>query len=422
MGALLKSSGQFRIFLMYDIFSTLGNGIFSLFMLLSVHLIYGSALYTGIAAFLMSVPRIFAFVVGPIVDRSKKVKILRVTTLLEFSALALLTFTPLLQNVGVMFMFAIIIVMSIAAMFESPTARALLPQIIKEDDILPANQLLNIASAAGGILLAILLLVVLDQDNTQLIFGISAGFVAAAFLVSLFVREVNVKTEPTGKTIQGYLADLTTGIKFLRGNVLKFLFIANVALVFMGQIAYVSRPAFIEYHAGAQAYILLAVIGMVGSIFASMVVGPLGKKFKVGQLLLVFYLFAGVARIFFALVLPLSFITALGITIVIAVALDAVGVVQNTLEQKIPPKDMVGRVDTMDTTLRAIFTALGALAGAFIGQVVSDVAYIFIAQGLIMSLTAIYIILIPAVRKLPKFNDIAREGNGSDEDANNIGQ
>jgi len=422
MGALLKTSGQFRVFLIYQIFSTLGNGIFSLFMLLSVHLIYGNALYTGIAGFLMSAPRVFSFVAGPLVDRGKKVKIMRITTLLEFGALALLTFTPLLENLGVVFMFAIIIIMSISAMLESPAGSALLPHIVKEDDILPANQLINIASMAGGILLAILLFVVLGQgENTMLIYGLSTGFLAGALLFSLFLREVSVKTEPTSKTIKSYRADLFAGMKFLRKNVLLFLIVVDVVQVFIGQIAYVSRPAFIEYHAGAQAYIILAVIGMVGGIIASSLLGPLGKKFKVGQLLLVFYLLAGVARIFFALVLPASFYVALGITVVIAIALNAAAIVENTLLQKIPPKDMVGRVDTMQTTFIAISVALGALAGAFIGRAVQDIAHIFIAQGVIVILTAFYFIFVPSIRKLPKFNDIAREEEDSTEGFNDVG-
>jgi MFS family permease len=407
---------------MYDILSTLGNGIFSLFVLLNVHMIYGNALYTGIASFLMSAPRVFAFVVGPTVDRSKKVRIVRITTLLECGAMALLSFTPLLENVGVLFMFAVILVMSVAAMFENPAATALLPHIVKEDDILPANQLINIASAAGGILLAILLLAVLGQgENTQLIYGLSTGFVGAAFLVSLFIREVNIKTEAVGKTTHMFRADIIAGTKFLRNNVLRFILFANIALGFVAQIAYVSRPAFIEYHAGAQAYILIFVIGMVGSIFASMVVGPLGKRLKVSQIFLILFLFAGAGRIFFALVLPLSFIAALGITIVIAIALDATSLIIHTLQQKIPPKDMVGRVATMSTSFSAVSIAIGALAGAFIGRAVADVQYIFIAQGVFMSLIAFYYIFVPAIRKLPKFSDLAREGNVSDEDANDVG-
>ena len=423
MGALLKTSGQFRVFLIYQIFSTLGNGIFSMFMLLSVHLVYGNVLYTGIAGFLMAAPICFSFVAGPVVDRGKKVKIMRITTLLEFGALALLTFTPLLENFGVMFMFAVIIIMSISAMFESPAGQALLPHIVKEEEILPANQLISITTMAGGVVLAVLLFAVLGQgDNIRLIFGLSTGFLAGALLFSIFLREANAKTKPNAQTIKGYRADLIAGMKFMGKNVLLFFIVVDVVQVVVGQIAYVSSPAFIEYYAGAQGYIVLSVAGMVGSIIASTFLGRLGKKFTVGQLLFAFYLFGGVARIFFVFVLPSSFYGALGITVVMMMIFSAAGIVKSTLSQKIPPKNMVGRVGTMQTTTLAVFAALGALAGAFIGRAVGDVAHIFIARGVIVTLTAFYFILVPSIRKLPKFNEIVREVDDSEEGSNDAVQ
>jgi len=417
MGALLKTNGQFRVYLVYQIFSGLGGGIFSMFMLLSVHLIYGNAIYTGIAGFLMSAPFIFSFAVGPVVDRSNKVKIMRLTTLLEFGVLALLTFTPLLESLGVLFMFTVITVYSIAALFEGPSGRALLPHIVNEEEILQGNSLINIASLTGGILLAILLFGVLGEgENLRLIYGLSTGFLAGALLFALFLRDPSAKAGPAGKPKHSYLPDLIAGAKFLRKNVLLFFLIAIVTRVFFAEISYVNMPAFAEYHAGAQGYIVIAVVGMVGSIIASSLVGTLGKKFKVGQMMSAFFIFAGTARIFFALVLPESFYGALGIVVVFATFISAAGIVYGTLEQKIPPKDMVGRVDTMTTTFVAISVSLGALAGGFIGRVVPDVAYIFIAQGTIIILTGIYFALVPGIRKLPKIDDITREGEDPDEE------
>jgi len=411
MAALLKSSGQFRMFLVYQIFSGLGNGIFSLFILLSVHLLYGNAIYTGIAGFLMSAPRIFSFAVGPVVDRSKKVKIMRLTTLVEFGTMALLAFTPLLENVGVIFMFAVISVFAAASMFEGPAGDALLPHIVKEDEILQANSLINIAALTGGILLAVLLFAVLEQvDNFHLVFGLSTGFLAVAFLFSLFLRNPDTKVVSIDKQRHRYLPDLIAGIKFLRGNVVLFILIAFVSLSFFSQVAYVNMPAFLEYHAGAQGYIVVTVVTMVGSLIASSLVGTLGKKFKVGQMMFAFFLFAGVARIFFALVLPQSFYASLGIVVVYATFLGAASIVYGTLQQKIPPKDMVGRVGTMSTTFSAISVALGALVGGFIGRVVPDAAYILIAYGAVTVLIGAYFVLVPAVRKLPKVGDIVREG------------
>jgi len=411
MIALIKSSGQFRVFLLYQIFSALGNGIFSIFMMLSVHLIYGNIVYTGIAGFLMSAPRIIAFIVGPVVDRSNQVNIMRVTTLLEFGMLALLAFTPLLESLGVIIMFAVIIVFSFAAMFESPAGTALLPRIVKENEILTANSLINIAAIVGGILVAVLLVAVLGQeDNFRLVFGVSTCFLAGAFIFSLFLKNPQSEAKPGGKPAHNFRADLVAGMKFLRRNVLLFFVVADVAFVFMAQGAYVNRPAFIEYYAGAQGYIIIVVISMVGGLFASILVEPLGKKFRVGQLLFIFYLLAGGTRILFALALPHSFVAALAVMVATSFVLNIAGIIESTLQQKIPPKDMVGRVNTMSTTIVAISVALGALAGGFIGRVVPNVMYIFIAHGAIVIVMSTYYILVPAIRRLPKFNDITREG------------
>jgi len=417
MGALLKLGGQFRIYLVYDIFSALGNGVFILFMLLSVHLIFGNALYTGIAGFLMSAPRIFSFAIGPVVDRSKKVTIMRLTTLTELVMMALLTFTPMSDDFGVVFMFAVILVFAIAQMIGTPTGNALLPHIVKDDEILQANSLINIVSTVAGLILAFILFTVLEQgDNWQLIFGISMSFLAVAFLFSLFLRELNEKTEVSANALRNYLADIMAGMKFLRRNVLLFFIAADIALAFFGQISYVNRPAFFEYHVGARGYIILSVVLMVGSLIASFLVVPLSKKFKVSLLLAALYLFAGASRIVFALVLPISFIAAIAITIVNALFLASLGMVEGTLSQKIPPKDMVGRVDAMKTSFVAISVALGALAGGIIGQVVSDVAHIFLAQGAIVLVASLYYILVPSIRRLPKIDDIVRDGENPGEE------
>ena len=411
MNELIKTNGQFRIFLLYQMFSGLGNGIFSIFMLLSVHLIYENVIYTGIAGFLMSAPLIFSFAVGPIVDRSKKVKIMRITTLLEFGVIALLALTPLLDNLGVMFMFAVILVFSVASMFEAPSGGALLPHIVKEDEILRANSLINMVSLIAGIGLAVMLFSVLDGGNNfQFVFMLSMGFLGGSFLFSLFLRDPGKKTETKKSILQNYRTDLFGVMKFLRKNVLLFLIAADVALSFLGQASYINRPAFIEYHAGAQGYIVLTVVMMAGGLIASSMVTPLGKKFRVSQLLFGFYLLAGISRIIFVLVLPISFYMAIALTIVNAAVLSASTMVGNSLAQKIPPKDMVGRVDTISTSFTAVSVALGALAGGFLGSVVSDVAYIFIAQGAILAAASFYYFLVPAIRKLPKFNDIVRSG------------
>ena len=406
MRDLLVHNKMFRVLLGYQFFSGIGGAMFSMFMLLSVHLIYENPIYTGIAGFLMAAPFIFSFAVGPIVDRRNKVAIMRFTTFWEFLVLALLAFSPLQETFGVLFMFAVIFTYNIAALFEAPAGTAFLPQIVDEDKILQANSIINTVAMVGGLIIGVVLFTTLGNDlDLRLIYGISAALLGFALLASMFLRNVAATEAET----PNYLEDLKQGARFIRSNILLYTITAGVAMSFVAEVAHVNRPMFVEYHVGAQGYIVFVVVGLVGGIAASTLAGALGNKFKVGQLIFALLACACVVRISFALVLPRSYVGGL-VTMVLYVAIGtAVAIVLHTLIQKIPSKDMVGRVTTISTTCSAIFVTIGALLGGFLGSAVTDVAHVFIYQGISLAVIGLFVILVPSVRKLPKLDQIGKD-------------
>ena len=407
---LFKQNKMYRVFLTYRFFSAIGSGMFSMFILLSVHLIYESPMYTGIAAFLMAAPRILSFTVGPIVDRRSKVIIIRLTTLLEFLVLALLAFTPLLDSLGVMFMFAVIFVYNTATLFEEPAATALLPQIVPNEKLLEANSLINIAAMAGGIAIGAVLFTALGQDaNFSFLFGFSAVFLAATFIFSLLLKNPGPCENAEKTSSSKYLADLKEGAKFIRFNVLLYVTIAVVAMGFLNDISYVNRPMFLEYHVGAQGYIIFNLVGLVGGIIGSYFAGKIGGRFKLGKFAFVLIILAGIVRVAFALIVPVNFIGGLVTVVLFLALLSLLGTIFTSLNQKIPPEDMVGRVNTISTTFLAIFTAIGALVGGFLGSVVTVVDHIFIFQGISFMLIGVFLIFIPSFRKLPTMNEIKKQ-------------
>ena len=56
----------------------------------------------------------------------------------------------------------------------------------------------------------------------------------------------------------------------------------------------------------------------------------------------------------------------------------------------------------------AIFVAVGALVGGFLGNIVSVVDHIFILHGTSYAAIGVFIILVPSVRRLPKINEIGK--------------
>jgi len=445
MRELFIGNKMFRTLLIYQFFSSLGGSIFSVFMLLSVHLIYQNPIYTGIAGFLMAAPFIFAFAVGPIVDRGNKVTIMRITTFLEFAVLAMLIFVPFQERFGVVFMFTVIFIYSLAALFEAPSSTALLPQIVQENNIMEANSLIRIVTMVGGLIIASILIATLqDGINYILIYSLSAGFLAFAFLFSLLLKDPGYKSEQviansdendldrakntrlltrslaTDQTdlnrncykekanSQNYLQDLKAGASFIKRSILLFTTIAFVAKRFIIETAGINMPMFAEYHVGARGYIIFGIMALLGGIVASYLVGAFGKKFKVGQLLFVVFALAGIVRIIFVRVLPMHHIGGLIALVLYAAMGSALGIVFQSLEQTIPPKDMVGRVNTMSTTVIAIFVTIGALVGGFLGSIVPVVDHIFIYQGISYIIIGVFIILMPGIRKLPKMDEMSQ--------------
>jgi len=399
---------MFRRFLAYATFSALGAGVLQLFLLLSVHMLYENPMYTGIVGFLMAAPHIISFVVGPVIDRNNKVLVMRITTLFEFIVVALLAFTPLLEQFGVVIMFVVAAVFSFAALFERPATTALLPQVVEENQILQANSLFQMVATFGGLIIAVALFLLLGAGNANfaVIYGVSAVFLALAFLLSLFLKDPSEKKIETDSTSYNYLKDLKEAVRFIRSNVLLFIIIAMVLNQFFAEMANVNRPAFLEYHVGVQGYIIFTVAALVGNIFASALMGSLGKKVKIGRLIFGVFVLAGVIRIAFAYVLPVSFAGGLATIMIYAVFINMLGITVHSLHQKIPLKEMVGRVDTMSTTFQSIFVTFGALAGGFLGSIVSDVAHVFIFQGIMLLLIALFVLFIPSIRKLPVMEEV----------------
>jgi len=388
----------------------LGGGIFSIFMLLSVHLMYENPIYTGIAGFLLMFPHVFSLMVGPVIDRRSKVTIIRLTSLLEFVVLALLVVLSAFEVLSAMSMFIIIFIYALAALFEQPAGIAYLPQIVEEDQIMQANSCITSATMFGGIGIAVFLFGVLDEvDNADfsIIYGVSAIFVAIAFLVSIFMRDV--KPKQAEATTHNYLEDLKAGFNFLKRNVLTFLLVMWVARAFVAEMAYVNMPMFLETHIGAQGYVIVQVLVLVGGVIASALVGAFGGRFKIGFLLFALSLLAGSARIIFALLLPGSYFGGLAVALIYSTFVVSGGIVISSMFQKIPPKDMVGRVDTLASTFMAIAIAVGALVGGYVGYIIPEVEHVFIIHGIIIIVIGLGVILTPEMRKLPRMNDISKD-------------
>jgi len=186
-------------------------------------------------------------------------------------------------------------------------------------------------------------------------------------------------------------------------------------MVFAMEIASVNIPAFAEYHVGAQGFIVIAMMSLIGGVLASGFIGTVGKKFSVGKLVVTLLMIQGTLRIIYVFVLPVYALGGFGILIFYGMMGSSIGILFHSLRQKLPPKSMVGRISTINTTIVAILVSLGSLVGGFLGSIVPVVDHILLYQGISYIIFGLVVLCIPAIRKLPPINDIKRHGGEEDE-------
>ncbi len=163
---------------------------------------------------------------------------------------------------------------------------------------------------------------------------------------------------------KGRLLEVSSGVQFL--------IVAGLYPLYAMMV--VSLPAFSsEIFGSAVGY------GFTPTLFAAdSISGRLMQRFPVGKSLPLFFLYGGVSRVLMSLFvarLPL-----VGGLFVVAAsgALGMINIVFGTIFQQLPPREMIGRVHTVNLSLMAAASLLGSVLGGVIGQVSEHVFPFFI--------------------------------------------
>ena len=405
---LFSENSRFRSYMVFEILSSIGGGIFAIFMIWAIHAQYQNPFYTGLAGFMFAVMTIANFLVGPFVDRHSKVTLLRVTCLVKFGVLSLVLVTSLTYLPGVWFLLLMIFIFSAATLVSNPATTAYLPQIVEGEDLLKANSLLNVVASIAGIGVFVVILLLVD-GGLGAIYGISAGTMLMACIASVFLRS-GVKSEVQAEkgSTKTYFAELKEGLLFAKRGALLFLIIAFVSQDLAASIAYVNVPMLVQVHTGeAFSYFVLLGVAILGSVLGSVVIGILGQKFNTWTILFVCFVLAGVSRIIFVSIIADDFTRSLFVHAFYICVGAAVGILFETLTQKLPPKRLVARISTIVASLMGLSSAFGALLGGIMGTLIPDIDMIFVIQGVSYIAIGFFLCLLKPIRELPNMNDVA---------------
>ena len=352
---------------------------------------------------MLSVPFVASFAVGPFVDRRDKIKIIRAACLVQLAVVATLFVFAAAAPIWLL-LFAIFVFQAMI-MLEGPAEAALLPMIVSGDDLVKANALIRIVGTVFGLAIGAFLYFALDTaTGFVVVYGVKAALFLVAVVFSALIR-VNETKKPAAKTgyMKSYLIELKAGLVFARRGAALHLLMAFTTVNIFVSFAFVNTPMFAELHTGqAGGYIILTALTWAGVAFGSYTAQRLGPKLKIWKILTLSLVAAGLVRITFTYVIAQDFTLSLFPHLLYTSLAGTAALVFSTTMQKLPPKNMIARINTIKTSLFSVAAALGALLGGLAGVLLGDVNLIFIIHGASYIVVGTGLCLSKHIRGLPK--------------------
>jgi DHA3 family macrolide efflux protein-like MFS transporter len=392
-----------------QLISALGDRIHQVALAFVVYDATRSPFAVGAVFLVATLPNLlFGPIAGGLVDRWDHREVMIVSDLLRAGIVLLI---PLAAVTNLVLAYPLVFLVTTVSIFFRPAKGAILPRMVAEEDLLPANSALWIGETfadVGGYVVAGLFVALLGSQLPLAFWVDSVTYIASALLIASIAVAPITRTvaatvgRGTRAAIAGFADELREGWRFLRGDAVLF---ANTLQATAGQFMLGTFLALTPVYAaeainrGAfskeEAYAFLEGAIGAGNLIGGFVIGLIGSRLSLGKMVIVGYVVTGalVALLPLAGNLPL----ALGIVFGTGVGNLVFVIPSQTLFQRRTPPAMMGRVLGLRFSLVFGSMTLAMGLGGVLGQLFGAPVVIGVF-GLVTLVAGLAGLLVPAVR------------------------
>ena len=385
-----------------QVISLFGDRVNQIALAAFVYEVTDSPLAVALAFFAGMVPNlILAPIAGTYVDRWDHKQVLVVSDILRAAAVLLV---PVAIMTNVWLAYPVIFLITTISIFFRPARQAILPRIVPEEDLLPANSAMWVGETLADVINYPIagLFVVFLRSSLALAFWFDAVtyLASAALLATIVVPPLAKRVTGEGKT--SVRSDLREGWAFLRHETVL---LANTLQGTAGQfslgvitvgsliLAKAITPGADEAYRATYAFMETAM--GLGGLIGGFALGAIAGRAPKGKMIITAYTVFGVITVAFGLAGSIPLV--LGLAFGLGVTNMAFVIPSQTLFQERTPAELMGRVVSFRFALvfggMSIAMALGGLAINFLGP------HIVIAGAGLISITAgVAGLFVPAVR------------------------
>ena len=342
----LRESVAFRRLFAGQVVSLVGTQVTRVAVPLQVYAITGSSLDVGLIGLAALVPLVvFGLYGGSIADAVDRRKLVLLTSTATMLVSVALLAQAALQINSISVLFACVAVQSAFAAVDSPTRRAIIPQLVRTEKLPAANTLVYGSTQLAIIVGPLLAGVAVSAGGFGSAYAIDVGSFAAAFYAA-----VRLPPLPPGEGARrAGLASVVEGLRFVAGRpVVLMTFVADlIAMVFGTLAALFPALAYGVYGGGAGTAGLLYAAPAVGAVIVTLLGGVIARVHRHGLGVVLAIAVWGLAITLFGLTSGLG----LGLVLVllaVAGAADTVSAVyRSTILQVATPPGMQGRLQAV---------------------------------------------------------------------------
>ena len=395
---------NFSILLFGRLITNFGDSIYSIATLTLIYTLTKSTFYSGITLFLISFTAILQIFISPLISKFNVKRFLIISQLFQAIILLAITYLIYVNKLQITMLIIFIVCISFINQIVYPVQLALLPKIVKQEDLIKANSLFSIAyqgsdaffNSIGGFIITV--------------FGTIYAFIinSITFFINsaIFIFLSNDLSKNTNSIQENYFTKLSSGIKIWNTPLLKPLLIGIIIINFSTSSLLTLLP---EYSETSYFYgILLSASGLGILIGAFLSNSQILKNIRLSTLYTTFTL--GIALSWGALsIVNNNFITNKIVNFLLFlfgwILIGILNTYSQTMIQCIISKDKLDVAMSTMIGLSIAFSPLGALLAGVLSIKYSIKTIIIITSLLIFSIFLFWLFN-KNIRNLPSFSKL----------------
>ena len=397
---------NFSILLFGRLITNFGDSIYSIATLTLIYTLTKSTFYSGITLFLISFTAILQIFVSPLISKFNVKRFLIISQLFQAIILLVITYLIYVNKLQITTLIIFIVCISFINQIVYPVQLALLPKIVKQEDLVKANSLFSIAYQGSDALFNSIGGYIVSIFGTIFAFIINSITFFINSTLFIFLSDNLSKNEKTITTQENYFSKLSSGIKIWNTPLLKPLLIGIIIINFSTSSLLTLLP---EYSETSYFYgILLSASGLGILIGAFLSNSQILKNIRLSVLYTTFTLGIALSWGALSIVNNNSIINKIYNFLLFLFGWILIGILNTysqTMIQCIISKD---KLDVAMSTMISLSIALSPL-GALLAGVLSikySIKTIIIITSLLIFSIFLFWLFNKNIRNLPSFSKL----------------